>query len=124
VAAVEPGLVLDLPPDLAKVAVRDGLGHLVILQHAAHVQVLNGYQGVVFAQVAGELVGSITADTGDTRMLLCQLPTGLLAVLAALLAPGLLFLIPDLPLLDSKTGRATDNNDVVTNLCVSYFFLL
>jgi len=48
-----------------------------------YVQVLKGYQGVVFAEVAREFVGSVTANTGHLGMLLCQALAGSLAVLTA-----------------------------------------
>src|SRR5260370_12098267 len=62
----------------------------MVLQHACYVQVLNAYQGVVFAEVGSELVGGILANVGHTGVLFCQLATGLLAVLATFVASGLL----------------------------------
>jgi hypothetical protein len=86
-----PGsFVLKLASDFSKVAIRDGLSELVIFEHACYMQVLNGYQGVVFAEIAGEFVCGILADVSNVGMLLCQFATAFLAVLAAFLAPGLL----------------------------------
>ena len=58
-----PGsFVLKLASDFPEVAIRDGLSQLVICEHARYMQVLNGYQGVVFAEIAGEFVRSILTD--------------------------------------------------------------
>ena len=62
----------------------------MIFEHARYMQVLNGYQGVVFAEIAGEFVRGILANVSNAGMLFCQCATGLLAVLAALCAPRLL----------------------------------
>ncbi len=62
----------------------------MVFEHARHMQVLNGYQGVVFAEVAREFVGSVTADTGHLGMLLCQALADLFAVLTAYFAAGFL----------------------------------
>src|SRR5207244_13583751 len=86
-----PGsFVLKLASDFSEVAIRDGLSQLVIFEHARYRQVLNGYQGVVFAEIAGEFVRGILAHVGNAGMLFCQCATGLLAVLYALREPGLL----------------------------------
>src|SRR2546429_7803195 len=83
------GLVLKLPPHLTKVAITDRLGELMVFEHTRYMQVLDRYQGVVFAEVGGELVGCILADIRYTGMLFCQLLASLLAVLAAQLTAGI-----------------------------------
>ena len=59
-------------------------------EHASYVQILHGYQGVVFAEISCEYMRNILADFGNASMLLCQGTTGLLAVRTTQLAAGFL----------------------------------
>lgn len=86
-SSVEVGLVGQLPPDLAKVAIGNGLGQLVVFKHARHMQILDSNQGMVLDEMRGQFVGCIFPDMGYPCVLFCQLPARLLAVLAAFGTP-------------------------------------
>jgi hypothetical protein len=78
--------------EVSEIALCDRLCQAMVFEHARHVQVLNGYQGVVFAEGGREFVCGVLRKVCHAGMLLCQFSAGLLAVLAALLAAGLLAL--------------------------------
>ncbi len=72
VCSVIDGFVVQLPPYLTKVAITDGLSQTVVLEHASDMQVLNRYQGVIFAEGGCELMGCILAKIGNVGMQACD----------------------------------------------------
>src|SRR5579884_2929313 len=84
--AMPEGLVFQLPPDLAKVAITHGLRKLVIFKHASHMYIFNRYQSVVFDQIARELMRRVFADMCNASMNFREVLDCLLAVLASFCA--------------------------------------
>ncbi len=73
----------ELSANFTKVAISNGLCQLVVFEHTSHAQIFDGYHRLVFAEIARELMRSITADVGNVGMLPGNLFTGLFAILAA-----------------------------------------
>lgn len=84
-----PGrLVLELAGQLTPRGVSNGLGQLVIFEHAAYIETLHADDIVVPDQLCGELMQVVLPAVGNVLMLAGQAETGLLPVTAALWLSG------------------------------------
>ena len=84
-----PGsLVLELAGQFTPRGVGNGLGQLVIFEHAAHIEALHADDIVVPDQLCGELMQVVLPAVGDVLMLPGQTEAGLLPVAAALWFSG------------------------------------
>ena len=82
------GLVLELTGQLTPRGISDGLGQLVVFEHAAHIEALHADDVIVPDQLGGELVQVVLPAVGDVLMLLSQAEAGLLPVAAVLWLSG------------------------------------
>jgi hypothetical protein len=73
-----------LPSELSEAHVGDGLGQMVVLQHASHVHVFEHHNRLGFRQLGGHLMQRVGPLIRHLSMLLAKPPRGFLAVLAAL----------------------------------------
>jgi hypothetical protein len=73
-----------LPPEFPKAYIGDGLGQMMVLQHAHYVQVFNHHDCLGFRQPARELMQRVGALVGHSAMESSELLACLAAVVAAL----------------------------------------
>ena len=80
--------VYQLPPEFVKTHIRNRLCQMMVLQHAAHVQVFQHDCRLGFRQQTGSLMQGILANVGDPQVRPGQLPDRFQSVGTPFLSPG------------------------------------